>query len=70
MQVLPSAQVVGPVQPVPPHWPYFVCVGPGAVDVVVLVVVVVVVVDVGVVVGPVVVPLPLPMAVVILPLSM
>ena len=30
MQVEPEAQVVAPVQPVPPHWPYFVCVGPAA----------------------------------------
>ena len=25
MQVAPWAQVVSPVQPVPPHWPYRVC---------------------------------------------
>ena len=33
MQVNPDAHVVGPVYPVPPHWPYCVCVGPAALDV-------------------------------------
>ena len=28
MQVNGDAQVVGPVNPVPPHWPYWVCRGP------------------------------------------
>jgi len=43
--VLPVAQAVGPVHPVPPHCPYTVCVAAGAADVVVGVI------DVGVLGG-------------------
>jgi len=52
----PAAQAVGPVHPWPPHWPYLVCVAPGAEDVVVvgLLVVVITLVVVALVVVPVV----------------
>jgi len=34
VQLVPVAQIVGPVYPVPPHWPYFVCVGgPGLIGI-------------------------------------
>jgi hypothetical protein len=45
VQVVPEAQTVGPEYPIPPHWPYFVWVALGAVEVVVDVVVVVVPVE-------------------------
>jgi len=34
LQEDPVAQTVAPEYPVPPHWPYTVCVAPGADDVV------------------------------------
>jgi len=55
VQVDPEAQVVGPVHPVPPHWPYFAAtpvleeVEALLVEVVVLIVVLVVVVGLAVV---------------------
>jgi len=36
VQTSPAAQAVGPVHPIPPHWPYSVWVGAGALDVVVV----------------------------------
>jgi len=33
VHVEPDAHAVGPVYPLPPHWPYIVCVAPLAVDV-------------------------------------
>jgi hypothetical protein len=41
VQVYGDAQTVGPVQPIPPHWPYSVCVAPEAVVVLVTFVVLV-----------------------------